>query len=470
MRSKITLLLGASLLAACATGPNYKPPVTPTAAAAPFLGATSSAVAQVAPADTWWQLYRDPVLDGLIVDALHANTDVRVAVARIERARATLGGAKSERFPTVTASGSPQYGRLPAYQRASGIGRESWNVDLGLDVAYEVDLFGRVSRSNEAARGDLAAAAADADAVRVTVVADTVRAYVDATAAAQQLAVAQHTVDLLDQSVRVTDRRFQVGRGQRLDVIRLNALRQQRAALLPDFQAQRDTALFRLALLTGRTPQELPANVSARTTIPRLDQPIPVGDGAGLLARRPDVRAAERRLAADTARIGVATADLYPKITLGASGGSTGFGFGDIFGANPLRWLVGPMISWNFLNQGATRARIGEAKADSKADLATFDGTVLRALNETETALSTYAHEIDRRTALQAARNAAADAARITLARQREGEIDFISLLDAQRTLADADADLAGSDARVAVAQVNLFRALGGNWAAQPVG
>ncbi|MCI4590442.1 TolC family protein [Sphingobium sp. BYY-5] len=460
----LALLLGASALTACAAGPDFKAPATPATAAAPFIGAASPAVAQAPADDHWWRLYNDPLLDGLVKDAMTANTDIRVAVARLERARAQLRGARSDRLPSTTLSGSPSYGRVSQAQTLPGMDRENWTVDMGLDVAYEVDLFGRVKRSIEAARGDAGAAAGDADAVRVAVVADTVRAYVDATASAQRIAVAQQTVDLLDQSLRISQARFDVGRSDRLDVIRITSLRDQQKALIPSLVADRNAALFRLATLTGRTPQDLPATVRDAKVTPDLSQPIPVGDGQALLARRPDVRAAEQRLAADTARIGVATAALYPRITLGGSIGTTAIGGGNIFGGGPLNWLLGPLISWAFPNQEANRARIAAARADGDAALATFDGTVLRALEETETALSTYANALQRRASLQTARDEAARAARISTARQREGQIDFLTVLDALRTQAAAEADLASADRAVAFAQVDLFRALGGGW------
>jgi NodT family efflux transporter outer membrane factor (OMF) lipoprotein len=465
-RNFIALLLGASALTACAAGPDYKAPATPTTAAAPFIGAATPAVVQAPADDHWWRLYNDPLLDGLVKDALSANTDIRVAVARLERARAQLRGARSDRLPSTTLSGSPTYGRVSQAQTLPGMDRENWTVDMGLDVAYEVDLFGRVKRSIEAARGDAGAAQADTDAVRVAVVADTVRAYVDATASAQRIAVAQQTVDLLDQSLRISQARFDVGRSDRLDVIRITSLRDQQKALIPSLVADRNAALFRLATLTGRTPQDLPATVRDAKVTPDLSQPIPVGDGQALLARRPDVRAAEQRLAGDTARIGVATAALYPRITLGGSIGSTAIGGGNILGGGPLNWLLGPLISWAFPNQEANRARIAAARADGDAALATFDGTVLRALEETETALSTYANALQRRAALQTARDEAARAARISTARQREGQIDFLTVLDALRTQAAADADLAAANRAVAFAQVDLFRALGGGWTA----
>jgi len=460
------LLAAASLLAlaACAVGPDYAPPATPTSAAAPFLGSASPAVTTAEATDGWWRLYRDPVLDGLIADALAANTDIRVAVARLERARAGLRGARSDRLPQTSVGASATYQRSPSIQTLPGLDRERWTVDAGLDVSYEADLFGRVRRGVEAARGDVGAAAADAEAVRIAVVADTTRAYADASSTAERLTVARQVVELLDRSVRITTGRFEAGRASRLDIVRIAALRDQRTAAIPALEAARDAALFRLATLTGRSPRDLPQAAAARMSSLKLDQPIPVGDGQGLLARRPDVRAAERRLAADTARIGVATSELYPRITLGGSVGSTGTGLGDLFGGGPVRWLLGPLISWAFPNQEPARARIAASRADAAASLAEFDGTVLRALEETETALSAYSREIQRNAALAAARDGAASAARISQARQREGQIDFLAVLDAERTYADTQAELAESTARLVDKQIDLFRALGGSW------
>jgi NodT family efflux transporter outer membrane factor (OMF) lipoprotein len=461
----IWVFAAASGLAACAVGPDFRPPATPQSAAEPFVGAGFPAVSAAQPTDDrWWRLYDDPVLNGLIGDALAANTDIRVALAHLEKAKAELGGARSALLPQSTVSGSVNDQRVPAWQVQPGAPRDFWSVDGGISLAYEVDLFGRVRRSIEAAHGDVRAAEGDLDAMRVEVVADTVRAYADAAASAQEIAVAEETVALLDKSVRVTGARVDAGRSERLDLIRITALRDQRLATVAPLKAERDAALLRLATLTGRAPRDLPEIVAAQTRPLHIDQPIPVGDGRALIARRPDVRAAEERLAADTARIGVVTADLYPRISLGGSIGSTSASLADAFGAGAFRWLAGPLISWDFPNIAATRARIAGAKADAKADLASFDGTVLTALQETETALSAYAHEIERHQALLAARDEAQRAAKASLDRQREGTIDFLTVLDAQRTLADAEADLAASDARLAFAQVDLFKALGGGW------
>lgn len=456
-----TLMAAASALtlAACATGPDYARPVTTSASAGKFIAATTPAVDPLAPVEgRWWRLYNDPVLDGLITDALAANTDIRQAVARLERARASLREVRTDRLPDVGVSAGADYGRL------SGTRREDWQVDVGASVSYELDLFGRVTRDIEAARGDLGAAEADAEAVRVIVVAETARAYADAAGAAERIAVAERIVALLDRSLKVTERRAEVGITTRLDTARIAALRNQRQAEVPALAAMRDAALFRLATLTGRAPAGLPATAAQRSATLQLDTPIPVGDGAQLIARRPDVRAAERRLAAATARIGVATADLYPRVSLGASVGSTGNSIADIFGGGPLRWLLGSLISWSFTDHERARARIAGAEADTRAALASFDGTVLTSLQETETALSAYARALDRRTALKAARDAAETAVRIVRAQQREGQIDSLALLDGERTFAETEAALAEMDARIADTQITLFKALGGGW------
>lgn len=451
-------LASALALAACAAGPDYAPPKTASAAAGPFVAANSPAVQPLAPVKgDWWRLYNDPVLDGLIQDALVHNTDVRAAVARLEKARAALKEVKVDRLPQGGVSAGVTRGRDTNESDAST------SFDAGLSVSYEVDLFGRVSRNVEAARGDVAAADADAEAVRVAIVAETARAYADAASAAERLDVARHIVELLDQSLNLTERRVEVGLTTRLDTARIAALRNQRQAEIPAIAAERDNALFRLAMLTGRAPAELPQAAGARTASLKLSQPIPVGDGAGLLARRPDVRASERRLAAATARIGVATAELYPTISLGGSLGASAGSIGNLF-SNPIGFLLGPLISWSFSDHARARARVAGAEAGAQEALAEFDGTVLRSLQETETALSAYANALQRREALKAARDEAEVAANIIRAQQREGQVDSLALLDAERTFAEAEADLTDMDGQVVTAQIDLFRALGGSW------
>ena len=464
--SKLLASLSALALSACAVGPDYAEPTPRPGSTGPFLSAADPAFTPSELPTDWWRLYDDPVLDMLVADALAANTDLRQSVARIERARAGLRGARGDRLPQTSLGASGTYGRLPEAQTLPGLDREGWSYDAGLDVAYEVDLFGRVGRGIEAARADLAVSEADADAVRVIVVAETTRAYADAASAASRLSVAREIAELLDESLALTSRRHDAGLENGLAVSRIATLRNQRAAIIPALEAERAAALFRLATLTGRAPAALPPIAGERSLVLEIEQPLPVGDGATLLARRPDIRVAERRLAADTARIGVATADLYPRITLGGSVGSAGMDVGDIFTGGPFRWLLGPLLSWSFPNQEAIRARIDAAEADTQGSLAAFDGAILQALEETETALSNYSRALERRLALQAASEDAERAARIVRAQQREGTINSLDRLDAERTLAEARAELADQDAAVSRAQVDVFRALGGGWPA----
>lgn len=455
---------GALTLSACVAGPNYEKPAASPSAEGAFIGSASPAVTSAPVQGDWWRLYQDPVLDRLVGEALTANTDLRVALANVERARAMLRETRAQRLPSTSVDAGANYSRTPAQQRAPGMAQENWSFDAGLSLSYELDLAGRVRRSIEAARADADETQAAADAVRVAVVAETARAYADASSAAERIAVAERTLSLLDQTVTLSEKRFQAGRTSRLDVAQVSALRGQQLATIPPLRAQRDAALFRLAFLTGRAPADLPPEVGQRAATLRLTHPLPVGDGRALLSRRPDVRQAERRLAAETARIGVATAELYPKITLGGSVGSTGPSIGDMFGGGPFRWLAGSLISWAFPNMEAPRARIAQAQASTKGALAGFDGTVLKALQETETALSAYAQTLNRQQALRGASEQARIAARITRAQLREGRVDSLTVLDSERTLAGTEADLAQADAQVAEAQIDLFRSLGGGW------
>ncbi|MDQ7813018.1 TolC family protein, partial [Brevundimonas sp.] len=330
--------------------------------------------------------------------------------------------------------------------------------------AYEIDLFGRVGSTIRAARADADAAAAALDVVRVTVAAETARAYADACSANARIAVAERTLALQGETADLTRRLLEAGSGNGLDTARARSALESTRASLPPLRAERDGALFRLATLTGRTPAEASEAARACARPPQLSRPIPIGDGAGLLARRPDVRRAERNLAAAAARVNVATADLYPRISLGGSLGSTALDAGDLGDDASFRFSVGPLISWSFPNVFAARARIEQAGAGADAALATFDQTVLVALQETETALATYAHELDRRSALQAARDEAATAARLSRLRFDAGADSFLTVLDAERTLAAADAQLAASDALVTTYQIALFKALAGGW------
>jgi len=457
-----------ALLSACAVGPGAPEATLPPPASGAFIG--QGLTTQVSPAQArsdWWRLYNDPVLDGLVLQALAENNELEAAAANLRLVRASLSEARSARLPSTSVGASGQYGRQSAYAvdpAATGPLDEGETYDVGLDVAYEIDLFGRVSSAIRAARADAEAAQAALEVVQVTVAAETARAYADACSANARIAVTERTIGLQQETADLTQRLLDLGRGTGLDTARADSALQSTRATLPPLRAQRDAALFRLSTLTGVTPAE--ASQAARDCArpPQLTQPVPIGDGAALLARRPDVRRAERELAGAAARVNVAVASLYPTIQLGGSLGATALDAADLGDDTAFRFNVGPLISWSFPNIAATRARIAQAEAGTDIALANFDQTVLVALQETETALSAYANELDRRAALTTARNRAADAERLSRLRFDAGADSFLTLLDAQRTLAQADAALAASEAQVSNNQITLFKALAGGW------
>ena len=457
------------LLAACAVGPDYTPAPTPPAGDGAFTAATPASATTAATPGAWWRLYDDPTLDDLIGQAFAANTDLRVATANLRRARAVLTEARGARFPTTTASGSAVEARQTVPTANGPVPFSSEFYRLGFDASYEIDLYGRVTRSIEAARADADAEAAARDTAVISVAAETARAYADACSAARQLAVAERSLKLQADSFDLTERRVAAGRDSPLDAARARAQLESTRATLPGFAADRRSALYRLAVLTGKPPSQPDARAAACTAPPRLAQPIPAGDGAAMLKRRPDVRRADRQLAAATARIGVATADLYPQISLGGSVSGQGTTPGAVFSNNGFGFSIGPLISWTFPNIIAARARINQSKASAEAALATFDGTVLTALQETETALSDYAGTIQRNAALTSARDQSAEAARIIRLRYSAGAENFLAVLDAERTLATADASLAQSDAALTTNQIAVFKSLGGGWETAPM-
>lgn len=461
-------LAGASLLvlAACSTvGPSYRSPAPSVPAQTAFVGASSAAFSAEQPPGEWWRLYQDPVLDGLVTQALAANTDLRVAAANLAQARAVLREVQAGRRVSTTLGASASYGQGSAAAAGfpDALDPEA-SFDVGLDAGYQLDLFGGIRRAITASATDVEAVQAGYDVVRITVAAETARAYSDACGFGQQLQTAQRTLGLQEQSVGITRRSVAAGRGNGLDVARAAALLEQTRASIPTLEAQRRAALFRLSVLTGRPPAEFPAEADRCAAPPTLSSALPVGDGAGLLRRRPDVRQAERRLAAATERVGVATAELYPSVSLGASIGSTATDAGDLFSRRGLNFGLGPLISWNFPNRTVARARIAQSEAAAEAALAQFDGTWLNALNETESALTRYANELERAAALRAARDQSAEALRLARLRFSAGAENFLTVLDAERTLAQAEQALSQSQAQLSTNQVSVFLALGGGW------
>ena len=266
----------------------------------------------------------------------------------------------------------------------------------------------------------------------------------------------------------MAQRRFDAGITGINDVVRARTLLRQTAATLPSLVTQQRSGLFTLATLTGDAPEAIPAAVSSCAKPPLIRTAIPIGDGAGLLARRPDVRQAERKLAASVAAIGVSTAALYPSITIGGGIGTTATSLPDIVRNRAFMWNVGPLLTWNIPNLSAARAQVAESNAAARGALAQFDGTVLTALRETEIALTTLARQLDTERDLAAARDDAATANANTAKLYAGGIGEFLDTLDAERTLIEAENALTTATAQVSQDQISLFMALGGGWQDMP--
>jgi multidrug efflux system outer membrane protein len=464
----IGLLTALDGLVGCALGPNYHPPTPTDGADAPLISRTATAETTAEPPDDWWRLYHDALLDRLLQEAFAANADLKVAEANLSAARAVLEAAKSGRYPQTKIESAGTYGRDPVTDEILELGghrpENTWIFDALLDVSYEVDLFGHVRRSIEASRADTAANTAVRDGVKVTLAAETARAYAQICALGEQIAVAHHSLDVVSRESDITLHRHEAGANSEFDVVRAQGLVAQVRAGIPPLEGQRHAALFQLAALLGRTPARVPADVDSCVTPPRLDTLIPIGDGAALLKRRPDVRQAEWRVAAATARIGVATADLYPRISLTGFYGGVTTQFDQLTTNDARAWGVGPSISWNFPNQSLPRARVAQAKAAAAAALAGFDAAVLQALKETEQSLATYGAELDRRQALADAEVSAQKAFDLAHDQFVAGSLTNLDLLTTEQSLVAADAAVAASDAALAQDQVAVFKALGGGW------
>jgi len=467
-RSAGCAMFATAWLVGCAVGPDYRAPQPPAGTKAALLGTTEAQATPTEPPSQWWQLYQDPVLDELVQDALAANTDLAVAAANLSGARAALEAARVGRYPQTQLGAFTLRGRDATTDEILEIGghppQTFWFYDALLDVSYELDLFGHVRRAIEAARADTEAALAARDIVKVTVVAETTRAYAQVCALGEAIAVTRHSIDVVTHEQQITTDRRDAGAAADFDVVRAQTLVAQVRSTLPTLTGQRQSALFQLAQLLGRPPGGVPTAAQECAQPPTLKALIPVGDGASLLARRPDVRQAERRLAGATARIGVATADLYPRISLIGSYGGIGTQVSDVADSVGLTWGLGPRISWSFPNQSPARARIHQARAGEQAAVAGFDGVVLQALKEADQALATYAAELGHRQELLIARDRARQAFDMAHEQFLAGATTNLDLLNAESTAVAADAAVAAADGALAQDQIGVFKALGGGW------
>ena len=455
-------------LSGCALGPNYKPPATPPGATAPFVAANPVSTSAAPVPNAWWQLYQDPVLNRLILQAFAANTDLQTAEADLAASRAVLEAQRANLLPQTTTALGGTYGRDGTTDEILELtGRKpqtTWLFDDVLDASYELDLFGHVRRSIEAARDSSEAVAAARDDLRVTIAAETARAYGQICTLGEQLNVANQSLALVTQQAEIEQQRLDAGAGSEFQVVQSQVLVAQQRAALPPLEGARKAALFELAYLLGETPQNAPVAVLQCVTAPRLKTLMPVGDGAALLQRRPDIREADRKFAAALAEQGVATADLFPRVTLSGFYGGAASQINMLGSNNGLTWGAGPAISWSFPNLAAPLAQLAQAKANVRAELASFDSATLQALSETEQALAEYGAELDHHDALVAAQGEARHEYAMAKDAYAAGQTSNLDLLNAEQNVVTADAAVASSDAALVQDQIAVFKALGGGW------
>jgi multidrug efflux system outer membrane protein len=446
-------------LAACAVGPDYK---TPDTAAANVVSAQAAQYDQSRFESVWWQQFDDPALNQLVTKALQGNRDLRVAFARWKAARAIRDDISNDDLPVVTSRVSSQQGRsqVPG-QTESRVNTERY--DLGLDMAWELDLFGRIQRQLESSDAQQDAAAADVYQLRVTMIAELVDAYGQLRGAQLRERIARANLKNQDDSRGVTVSRRDAGVGNELDVVRADARLAAVEATVPQLQAEEVRQRNRIATLLGERPDQLSV-VLRDTDLPAIAKALPIGDPAQLLRRRPDVLAAERRLAAATADVGVATADLFPRVSLSGFLGFTA-GRGSQIGSSAARaWGLGPSITWAAFDLGSVRARIRGANADAEGALATYEQQVLLALEESENAFSDYSKRQQRLLSLIRQSESSRAAADLASIQYREGTVDYLILLDAQRERLNAEDAQALGEIDQYRAVVAIYKALGGGW------
>ncbi len=459
----ILFLIIPVLITGCAVGPHYKPPQS---AQVKYHEAVPELVSQ-APFDAaWWKQFEDPVLDSLVDRSLKSNNSIRIAQARLAESRAIYDERKLDRFPTVPVNASYEYSKA----QIPGFGDERVTVNTfraGFDAFWEIDLFGGVRHEVAAARAQTQAFVFDLRDVQVSVVAELASNYFQLRGAQWRLAVAERQLGNQRETLRLTQLRRDAGVGEEQDVASAAARVAATEATIPSLQFEVSRATYRVSVLVGVRPGDLNADLSPRA-YPPIATALPIGDPGELVQRRPDVRAAERRLAAATEQQGIAVAGLFPRVSVS---GFLGFlsGRGSLFFMPESRaWSVSPSLTWSAFDLGRARARVRGSNAAADEALAFFEDTTLRALEETENALANYRAQQSRLIKLNDQARESKRAADIARLRYREGVIDFLSLLDAERTQLQAEDAVAEAESEVYVAVISLYKALGGV-PAQPV-
>jgi NodT family efflux transporter outer membrane factor (OMF) lipoprotein len=413
----------------------------------------------------WWSTLNDPELSSMIDRAVSGNLDLKKARSRIREARARRGIAKADLFPTLDVSGSATWTES---SNDTGTNRTSETRDLytaGFDAGWEIDIFGGVRRSVEAAEADIGASQEDLRDVLVSLLAEVALNYIDLRTFQSRLAIAEVNLEAQNETYQLTVWRNQAGLSDELAVQQAHYNLENTRAQLPTLRTGKEEALNRIAVLLGEQPGKVHSLLEQQVSMPEISLKLAIGIPADVLRNRPDVRRAERELAAQSARIGMATADLYPRLTLGGS-----IGFETLkMNASPTSqtWSsnVGPGITWAIFRAGAIRENIEVQSASQEQYLIAYEAAVLNALEEVENALVAYAEEQNRRDTLQEAAQAAQKAVELAKYKYQSGLTDFNNVLEAQRSLLTFQDQLAQSNGTVASNLVRLYKALGGGWA-----
>ena len=457
-------IVSSLLMSGCAVGPNYKRPQTSIANS--FENTPTNVVsANEAALATWWKGFNDARLDRLVERAITTNHDLRIATANLKEARALRRLTTFDLAPTVQANAGYENSLLSKVAALPGTPRAAREIELydaSFDATWELDLFGRVRRSVQAASAQVGSAEATRFDVLVSVIAEVARNYFELRGLQNQLAVAHKNADVQTETLKITQSRLDGGRGTDFDVSRSRSLLNLTLSTIPPLEAAIQKTIYRIAVLTGQQPTALTSELSAPEPLPPVLPSIALGDPATLLRHRPDIRIAERSLAAATARIGVAMADLFPRVTFVGTVGLQADTFAGLGKSGADTWNFGPRITWAALDLGRVHARIKAVDARAEASLAFYERTVLTALEETEGALVDFGREQSRREFLEASAQASQKAADLAHQRYEGGVTDFLSVLDAERTLLEAQDRLAASQTRTVTAFVAIYKALGG--------
>lgn len=457
----LAALLALSLLAGCNVGPKFHKPETKVNAK--FGGQSQGGYKSEEAIVDWWRKFNDPQLNTLVSRALASNPDLKIAAARVEEAKALRSSVRLDYFPTVT-SAAGYTNRKESLAQTNGLTFGPRSVEIysaGFDATWELDIWGRVRHSNRAAVADVATAEATRHDTMVILTSEVARAYVELRGQQNQLSVARRNAENQSETLKLTESLLQGGRGTELDTSRARAQLNTTLAAIPSIEANISRNIHRISVLIGEQPTVLQNQLAAAKPMPTLPGPVRIGDPAGLLRRRPDVEAAEKALESATERVGVAVAGLFPTVTFN---GSAAIQANSLSGPGSAGTAFGPSITWPAFNIGRVQAQIDAQGARAKAQLASYQKTVLGALEETENALVDYGRQRTRRDYLAEASKASEQAAKLARERYQNGVADFLAVLDAERTMLLAQSELAFSETVTATALVAIYKALGGGW------